>query len=41
MLKGVRLAQWLALQTKDLVRDLAGSPFVVTLSRSHLSPATG
>ena len=35
--------QWLASRTTDtkgsLVRDLAGSPFVVALSKSHLPPA--
>ena len=39
---GGGLALWLASRTTDqgsLVRDLAGSPFVVALSKSHLSPA--
>ena len=39
--------QWLASRTMDegpvtkgsCVRDLAGSPFVVALSKSHLTPA--
>ena len=37
---GAGLAQCSGLRTKvSLVRDLAGSPFVVALSKSHLLPA--
>ena len=38
--QGGGLVQWLALRTKGfLVRDLAGSPFVLASSKSHLPPA--